>query len=325
MICLSILLSCLPAQQPTAPAAANAEAARARQTWNALQERFSGAAALSFEATGDFLVTSNTNAGRSLARIEVSVSVARPGYGEVHVAARAIGAPAEAAVTASSFGTEEGIWSVAHGSDRAFACGGNWNTSTELDDFAFLGPNWSGWCARRGAADVVSFVPAHAEHPGLTGLRVRWNAKGEEGQRSTIFWVDGTGEPRSADVRMDAETVLHWNFKNFNAQQNCDAQSFVAVLPQGFVRNGVGVSEASAQGDVGLTAGAQTVAPRSPSPIEGVIETAIEQNCGNAEPAPRVEPATGNENPVVNETPVVSENPVVNEIPAIDPPSGNDD
>ena len=284
MICLSLLLTLAAVQQP---AAANPAAAEdhARAAWNALQERFSAAAAVSFEANGEYLSTSATHAGRTLANIHVNVGVARPGFGEVHVTARAEGAPANAAVNASCFGTAEGIWSVAHGSDRAFGCGGDWNGSTELDDFTFLGAAWSGWCARRGEADEVSFVPAHAEHPGLTGLRVRWNGDENEGHRSTIFWLDGEGEVHSADVRIDAETVLHWNFTNFDVQTEFDAANFVAVLPNGFVREGFGVAEASANGEVGLTGDAPaTIETREPSPIEEVVEQAIENAGQNGNP-----------------------------------------
>ena len=302
MICLSLLLTLAAAQQSAAanPAAA---ADHARATWNALQERFSAAAAVSFEANGEYLSTSLTHAGRTLATIGVNVSVARPGFGEVHVTARAEGAPANAAVNASCFGTAEGIWSVAHGSDRAFGCGGDWNGSTELDDFTFLGAAWSGWCARRGEADEVAFVPAHAEHPGLTGLRVRWNGNENEGHRSTIFWLDGEGEVHSADVRMDAETVLHWNFTNFDVQTEFDAANFVAVLPNGFVRDGFGVAEASANGEVGLTGDAPaTIETREPSPIEEVVEQAIENAGQNGNPVKQPNGVNGTNNANVNGT-----------------------
>lgn len=340
MICLSLLLQLAAAQNP-----ANHEADFARQAWNGLQERFQTAAAVSFQATGDFLSTSAQDAGRTLATIQVSVSVAKPGFGEIHVSAHARGTPAEASVNASSFGTEEGIWSVAHGSDRAFGCGVDWNQSTELDDFVFLGSAWSGWCARRGAADVVQFVPAHAEHPGLTGLRVRWNATEDEAHRSAIFWLDADGGLHSADVRVDAQTVLHWNFTGFATPTECDPAQFVAFLPQGFHRDGFEAAEASAEGTVGLTGAADPNPSAEPSPIQGLVGEAIQQGAQqnatqqqqNANGAPAntgatttVKPATGTPAPEqpVTETPAkedpANEDPNAEQPPVQDEPVSDD-
>lgn len=309
MICLSLLLSLAAAQQPAAAAHPAASEDRARQTWNALQERFANAAAVSFEATAEYLSTSAFHAGRTLATINLNVSVAQPGYGEVHVTARAEGAPNATAVNASCFGTAEGIWSVAHGNDRAFGCGSDWNASTELDDFAFLGKAWSGFCARRGDADEVNFVPAHAEHPGLTGLRVRWNANEQEGQRSTIFWLDVDGELHSADVRIDAETVLHWSFRNFDLKAECNAEEFVASLPKGFLRDGFEAAEASAQGEVGLTGDQPNAGEvREPSPIEKVVEQAIENGNQNATTNANANNSNANANANANARPTPNSN-----------------
>lgn len=331
-----LLLLPLAALQQADDAAADP----ARAAWERLQQGFETAAAIGFRAEGEYLCAAGLEAGSALATIEVAVSVARPGFGEVHVAARAAGA--EAGVDASAFGTEEGIWSLAHGEGRAYACGGSWSDSTELDDFVFLGPAWSGWCARRGDPDVVSFVPAHAEHPGLTGLRVRWNARDGEGHRSAIWWLDRDGGLHSADVRLDAETVLHWSFRDFVTETECDPLAFAATLPEGFVRDGFGLAEASARGEVGLTGEAAEIAPPcEPTAIEQIVAESLEPVlCGEARQAeagngaPVVEPAVQEpavvepviEEPTVepavvepaNETPAVEEPPI--EEPAVEEP-----
>jgi hypothetical protein len=236
----------------------------ARAAWRKLQDRFGNAESVAFRAQGEVLSTSARHAGRTVAQIDAQVQVARPGFGTVDVTIQAGQGQQAEPIRVSSLGTAEGVFSVDCAQNVAYSCGAEWSASGELDDFVFLGGNWSGFCAREGDPDVVSFLPAHAEHPGLTGLRVRWNGENGRALRSAIYWLDQRGEVNSADIRIDTETVLHWNFSNFSAVQQCDEKVFVAALPAGCAR---GQAEA---------VGAAAVETASAGPVAEAVEATIE-------------------------------------------------
>ncbi len=230
-----------------APQAQHGQAADpARQAWRQLQDRFGKAESVSFLAQGEIISTSARHAGCTVAKIEAQVQVARPGFGTVDVTIQTGQGQQAEQIRVSSLGTSEGVFSVDHAQNMAYACGSDWADSGELDDFVFLGGNWSGFCAREGEPDAVSFLPTQAEHPGLTGLRLRWN--GEDGRvlRSAIYWLDQRGEVNSADIRINAETVLHWSFSNCSATQQYDENDFVAALPAGCTRGQVEAVDAAA-------------------------------------------------------------------------------
>jgi len=240
MTCFTLLMAALLQQTPAAgPEISPVE------TWNQVQQRYSSAGVVGFRAEGRVLTTRPAYAGRTIAQISADVSVARSGFGSVEVTVQT-GLGDEAKTSRlSSLGTEEGVFSVNCEQNFAYSCGDDWASSGELDDFAFLGSTWSAAAARAGAPSSVSFVPSHAEHPGLQGLRVRWG-KENRPSATTIFWLNAEGLVASADVRLDAETVLHWKFSNcqLSDEQNTPLQA--VALPAGCKRDSGQAVEAAA-------------------------------------------------------------------------------
>lgn len=240
MTCFTLLMAALLQQTPPAgPEISPVE------TWNQVQQRYSSAGVLGFRAEGRVLSTRPAYAGRTVAQISANVAVARSGFGSVEVTVQT-GLGNEAKTSrVSSLGTEEGVFSVNCDENFAYACGDDWASSGELDDFAFLGSAWSAAAARAGAPAAVSFVPAHAEHPGLQGLRVRWG-KPNQPAATTVFWLDAEGLVSSADVRLDAETVLHWDFSNCHLSDEQATPLQAVALPAGCKRDSGQAVEAAA-------------------------------------------------------------------------------
>lgn len=240
MTCFTLLMAALLQQTPAAgPEISPVE------TWNQVQQRYSSAGVVGFRAEGRVLSTRPAYAGRTVAQISANVAVARSGFGSVEVTVQT-GLGDEAKISrVSSLGTEEGVFAVDCEENFAYSCGDDWATSGELDDFAFLGPAWSAAAARAGAPSSVHFVPAHAEHPGLQGLRVRWG-KPNQPATTTIFWLDSDGFVSSADVRLDAETVLHWNFSNCQLSDEQATPLQAVALPAGCKRDSGQAVEAAA-------------------------------------------------------------------------------
>jgi len=231
MSCITLLLASLLPQSTAAESAPSPA-----ETWQQVQQRYSNAGVLGFQAEGRVFSTRPASAGWILARIDADVEVARSGLGAVEVTLRTGQLEKAKTVRMSSLGTAEGVFSVDCAQNLAFPCGSDWAASGELDDFAFLGSTWCSKAARAGTPDSVSFVPNVAEHPGLQGLRVRWEKQGQQPATTTIYWLNQYGFVDSADVRLDAETVLHWSFRNCVLGDEATQPLQAAALPAGCKR-----------------------------------------------------------------------------------------
>lgn len=217
------------------------------ETWKQVQERYNNAGIIDFRAEARILSTHPAFAGRTIAKINADVEVARSGLGAIDLTVVTGCGPQAKTARLASLGTDEGVFSVDCALNLAYPCGNDWAASGELDDFAFLGPNWSGAAARAGEPVAVNFVPTHAEHPGLNGLRVQWKQAAAQPAFSTIFWIDHNGFVSAADVRLDPETVVHWTFSNCTLRDEATNPLQPVALPAGCVRNSGQPVEANAQ------------------------------------------------------------------------------
>lgn len=230
MTCFTLLFAALLPQTPAA-----APAPTPAEVWQQVQDRYGSAEVVGFRAEGRVLSTLPASAGRTLARIEAEVEVARSGLGSVQLSIQAGQGKQGKSIRLASLGTAEGVFSLDCEQNCAYSRGADWASSGELEDFDFLGSAWTGSKTRVGQATAVSFVPREAEHPGLQGLRVR---SGQDPQHlsTTIFWLDQKGLVRAADVRIDSDTVLHWTFHDSSLRSEFSVPMEAVALPAGCKR-----------------------------------------------------------------------------------------
>lgn len=284
MTCFTLILAGLLSQTP---AAAPAPAPSPADTWQQVQDRYASAGFLGFQAEGRVLSTVPATAGRTIARISAAVEVARSGLGSVELTVRAGQGSQGKDVRLASLGTAEGVFSVDCEQNLAFPCGTDWAASGELDDFAFLGSTWSGAAAKLGAPTDVSFVPAHAGHPGLRGLRVAWAGSRPQTAKTAIFWLDQHGLVSAADLRLDAETVLHWSIRACSLSAEPAEPLQAVALPAGCQRGAGQAVEAVA---TPVPSAPIEPAAAAPAPAPAVQPTGIKPV---AEPPASEDPDSG--------------------------------